>query len=193
MFFYRSRLQGAGMARLPAILLVLLSLPLTFGQQIVTASIQKDPGYLLQKDCVKSCIFNGWGVKDLMPGIGCSSPFANECLCRADQESPASKYLTTCVNSSCGTSATADLVRAVSVYDGYCSGAGYPHANGQAQTTPPNSNPQAPTATKVTLVTETAKTSNAASQSSTISGEFRVFVLKLVALAGTVTCFLSLR
>ncbi|KAF1994528.1 hypothetical protein P154DRAFT_585485 [Amniculicola lignicola CBS 123094] len=155
------------MARLLSVLLVLFHLSFSFGQDLVSASIAQDTSYLNQKECVKNCI---WGSNDLMPGIGCSSPWINECLCRADQAPPASRFLTSCVRSGCGSSASDDISRAVSVYDGYCVGAGFTDAHGApAETTPPNTDPQAPTVTQVTLVTETAKTGSASSQSSATS------------------------
>ncbi|OAL54570.1 hypothetical protein IQ07DRAFT_596072 [Pyrenochaeta sp. DS3sAY3a] len=158
------------MACLSFVLLVLLRISFSFTQDLITVSVGGDNSYLLQKGCVKNCIWYAGSWDDLLPGIGCSKPWVNECLCRADQAPSASKFLTTCVRSACGSTASNDISRAVSVYDGYCVGAGYTHVQGQAapaETTPANSNPQAPTVTQVTLVTETARTSNAGSQSST--------------------------
>ncbi|KAF2679963.1 hypothetical protein K458DRAFT_421804 [Lentithecium fluviatile CBS 122367] len=186
------------MVHLSSVFLPLLHVSITLCEQIVSASIESYSGYLQQKQCVKDCIWKGsWydDTKPLMPGIGCSNPLINDCLCRSDQAPPASKFLTTCVHSSCGTTATVDLSRAVSVYDAYCIEAGYTNDGHVqvAQTTPANSNPQAPTVTQATVVTETAKSSNAGSHSLTTSGEFRAFIARLVVMTGAVMYFMYLR
>lgn len=164
--------------------LILLHARLIFSQESIALSLGGDPQFLQQKQCVKGCI-NDSSPKGLIGGIGCSFPYNNDCMCRADQASPASLVLTSCVSSQCGASATIDISRAVSVYDAYCSGAGY--TDGHAvQPTPTDSAPETsaaipgtPTKTETTFVTETASSSGGGNHSVTPSGEFWILGLAL--------------
>ena len=115
--------------------------------------LSTDP-YEAQRKCVQFCLWHPGATDDLMPYIGCTSPWLNECLCRSDLASSASYFLTSCVNKGCS-SAPQDVSRAVSVYDEYCT-RNAPAANVATPTT----NGAAPTATQL-VVTTIVSSSNA--------------------------------
>jgi hypothetical protein len=112
-------------------------------------SIESDPAYLLQRNCVRSCIV--W----LPYRLDCPEKYTNECFCRADLKSKASSTITGCVNTGCSPSATADLSNAISVYDGYCA---IPTVVTTPASVPAGStqNSQVTTVTSLTLATATS-------------------------------------
>lgn len=86
-----------------------------------TVSIASVQPYLDQRYCVRDCLWSGFD-NNLESFLGCPDPYANNCYCRDDLASSASSYITTCVNGGCSSN-TPDVVRAMSVYNGYCSSA----------------------------------------------------------------------
>ncbi|ORX90945.1 hypothetical protein BCR34DRAFT_620657 [Clohesyomyces aquaticus] len=157
------------MASLMSLLLLLLFLTApSLAQSSKDVSITSNLGYKEQKGCVKTCLYYGVLLvtsRDVLGAINCEYPWLNDCLCRADQAPPATSFLSRCVSSNCDASGTEDFTRAVSVYDAYCRSAGYIH-DGAAKstaaiTTAAIVDPNAPTVTKVSVVTETGKTSGA--------------------------------
>ncbi|KAI1171533.1 hypothetical protein F4777DRAFT_565114 [Nemania sp. FL0916] len=90
-------------------------------------SITRLPAYASQRPCAKLCwsggIFTAAGV--LANAIGCDSgPPENECVCRLDLQDDADGYLSSCVSNECDAN-TLDINSAVSIYDTYCTAAGY--------------------------------------------------------------------
>ncbi|KAH7344352.1 hypothetical protein BKA66DRAFT_382006, partial [Pyrenochaeta sp. MPI-SDFR-AT-0127] len=84
-------------------------------------SLDKDGEFKKQRDCIRGCLLEGWDMYDLDGFLGCRDSWYNECFCRADRASEADRFLSTCIKSGCGASATVDLSIAQSVYHQYCS------------------------------------------------------------------------
>jgi len=93
-------------------------------QAAVPVSVKSYSAYLEQPECVKNCLWQGGAADDLVWYVGCSEPFVNECYCRPEQAGTASRFLSECATASCGQAGPA-LTSAISVYRGYCSGAGF--------------------------------------------------------------------
>jgi hypothetical protein len=94
---------------------------------VTTVSFLSYPAYLEQVECVKLCLWHVSAVDDLIVQIGCSSPWVNECFCKAELASSASSFLSGCVASRCTAPSTAPAVTsALSAYNEYCSTNGLP-------------------------------------------------------------------
>lgn len=90
----------------------------------------------------------------LAEDMGCgTSPIENDCFCRADLQQNAENIIRSCVNNDC--QETQDVNSAVSLYDAYCTGAGFTaDAATTAATGMPNSNtPATVTITRIETVT----------------------------------------
>jgi len=97
-----------------------------------TLSICAQTEILKLRNCAQWCIANGNAVDQsyycdrLALFLDCGSPvksIRNDCFCRQDLLPTARSYLTSCVNSACGTNSV-DVLQAVSVYYDYCAGVG---------------------------------------------------------------------
>ncbi|GAW15882.1 hypothetical protein ANO14919_053040 [Xylariales sp. No.14919] len=92
-----------------------------------SVSITRVPEYSSQRPCAQGCfgggIFTVAGA--LANGIGCDyhNP-QNECVCRLDLQDTADGYLQNCVSRECSAN-TLDTNSAVSIYDAYCTAAGF--------------------------------------------------------------------
>ena len=95
-------------------------------------SIRSEDGFKAMRECARDCLaFNGSG--DLLGKFGCGYPQQNDCLCRTDLASAASKHLSTCCVGRCTVGpAEGDISTAVSIYQSYCMGNGYDVVAGAA-------------------------------------------------------------
>lgn len=91
------------------------------------ATITNAPVYSSQRPCAQDCFVYGYytGPDKLASAIGCEyhNP-QNECFCRLDLQPNAEAYLRSCVDDGCNLN-TLDTNSALSIYDAYCTGAGY--------------------------------------------------------------------
>lgn len=100
-------------------------------------SITGQSQYNELRGCAKNCLW-GFPVKgDLPTRLGCTSPYLDQCFCRADAPARASSILSDCVTSACTDikTPTVDVSSAIAVYDGYCATAVGGPASNIAQTT----------------------------------------------------------
>jgi len=107
----------------PLLLLLLFTNP----AEAVTASLTESPAYESQRPCAKDCFYLGaWSGPDyLAENIGCdASDIQNECLCRPDLQPKGDSWLRSCVGDRCDKN-TLDISVAVSIYDAYCTKAGF--------------------------------------------------------------------
>ncbi|KAI0490840.1 hypothetical protein F4859DRAFT_459444 [Xylaria cf. heliscus] len=107
------------------------------------ASITQAPVFTSQRPCVRGCFTYGLyeGPDRLAEGIGCDYRFPqNECFCRPDLQADADAFLLSCVNHDCSQN-TLDTNSATSIYDEYCTSAGFLR-NAPAT---PTSDPSSPT------------------------------------------------
>jgi len=91
-----------------------------------TVSIQYVSAYYSQRQCAWSCqaIYADYPPVHVAQDLSCESyPIQNSCFCRADLQSEAENYIRTCVEKRCGN--TLDANDAVSIYDAYCTSAGF--------------------------------------------------------------------
>ncbi|KAI8635511.1 hypothetical protein F5Y19DRAFT_408078 [Xylariaceae sp. FL1651] len=90
------------------------------------ASITQSPVYASQRPCAQYCFAGfGNGPDILAEGLGCDTKNPqNECICRPDRQSAGDAYLSDCVGNNCSEN-TIDINSAVSIYDAYCTGAGF--------------------------------------------------------------------
>ncbi|KAI1304454.1 hypothetical protein F5Y03DRAFT_170219 [Xylaria venustula] len=107
---------------------LLIVIPLLF--RLVAAesvTIARAPAYSSQRPCAQECF--GGGIYTvagaLAYNIGCDyhNP-QNECVCRPDLQNNADAYIQSCVDSECSAN-TLDVNSAVSIYDAYCTSAGF--------------------------------------------------------------------
>ncbi|KAI1745839.1 hypothetical protein F4680DRAFT_399331 [Xylaria scruposa] len=107
------------------------------------ASITQAAVFASQRPCAQGCFtYNLYeGPDRLAEGIGCDykNP-QDECFCRPDLQGDADAFLQSCVNRECSQN-TLDTNSATSIYDAYCTGAGF------LRDTPstPTSDPSSPT------------------------------------------------
>ncbi|KAI3322052.1 hypothetical protein HD806DRAFT_500865 [Xylariaceae sp. AK1471] len=89
-------------------------------------SLEQAPAFNSQRPCAQNCFGDGdSGPWILADGIGCPiSNIPNECFCRLDRQPTADAFLQSCVNNKCAQN-TIDISSAVSIYDAYCTGAGF--------------------------------------------------------------------
>ncbi|KAI0802327.1 hypothetical protein GGR55DRAFT_455172 [Xylaria sp. FL0064] len=92
-----------------------------------SVSLAQATAFASQRPCAQSCFGGGifGDVGELADGIGCAyqNP-QNECVCRLDLQSNADEYIASCVSRYCSAN-TLDITSAVSIYDAYCTSAGY--------------------------------------------------------------------
>lgn len=103
-----------------------------------TVSITAIPEWAVQASCVQNCLYQGtvgFGY-NLATNLGCvvsTSTVFNGCYCTNVVSSKASVFLKQCVSIFCA--GTAQVDGAISVYDNYCTAAGYPRSVAAASTT----------------------------------------------------------
>jgi hypothetical protein len=165
---------------LPTILLILVF----YFPSLINAtpnSVCAAPGFPLLRPCAGSCLGCDNAAHQLQDGLGCGVDPPNECWCRTDLFTLATSYLSSCVSSSCTVGGwQSDYSSAERFYESYCRGAGFTAvlntpANTAATTTV---DPNAPTVTQVTYVTQTSTYTSSGTSNS--GGEW-VFFTALVA------------
>jgi hypothetical protein len=123
-----------------------------------TVSLEQAPAFASQRPCAQDC----FGTLNNSPyllaeRIGCSDTnFGNDCFCRPDLQGNGDAYLQSCVNRDCSQN-TLDTNSAISIYNAYCTGAGY------LRTTPATttSGTGHPPSTVTVTVTATVRVSSA--------------------------------
>jgi hypothetical protein len=140
-----------------------------------SVSVRDSTPYLNQRECAKQCIWHVGATDDLIVALGCSSPWVNECYCRADLAPSGSSFLTRCVSSRCSEEKTGvDVGMAVSVWNGYCSDAGMPISVAAALTTASHPTSTDPTSRPTSSSTELLSISTTAViWMTTVSGQIR--------------------
>jgi hypothetical protein len=139
---------------------LLFFLSLTLAQDTAPQSIYSLDVYSAQKPCAQVCFvsnFAGCQEDNVAAAIGCQYNYCsanvgapNNCYCRADLQSVAEAYLTSCVKNRCSVGdSSIDISSAGSIYENYCSSKGFP-VNVPATTTPP-AGAQATTTVYVTV------------------------------------------
>jgi hypothetical protein len=96
-----------------------------------TVSIQYVSAYTSQRECALAC--QGINPNDanlIAEALSCATgPIENSCFCRSNLQAEAENRISTCVQSMCGD--TQDATSAVvSIYDAYCTSAGFLKAAG---------------------------------------------------------------
>lgn len=145
---------------------ILLSLPLLAVATV--PSIGNVPAYTSQRACAQSCFgdnVNGaaWVIAE---HVDCTyddpRAISNECICRIDIQPSADAWLSQCVNTQCSQN-TVDIISAVSIYNAYCTDAGFgsTSSGAQATTTQPGTN-YFPTATVTVTAVRTVFVTSAA-------------------------------
>jgi hypothetical protein len=136
-------------------------------------TVCNSPGFGNLRPCVAACIgCAGAFTDEVGVGIGCGRNAPNECWYRTDLFTLATSAISACASSHCTSIPGGwqnDYSGAESVYQNYCLGAGYtaaPAVNAANPTVDPN----APTVTQVTFVTQTSTSS--ASGSASIGSKF---------------------
>jgi hypothetical protein len=91
-----------------------------------TVTIEENPAFQSQRPCARGCFMRfGAAVYAVADAIGCEpNDPQNECVCRPDLQAGADVYIKSCVNNNCGKN-TLDVNSAVSIYDSYCTSAGF--------------------------------------------------------------------
>ena len=127
-----------------------------------TVTLTESPAYASQRSCAFYCWYSGFssegGPDQLAQQLDCTvDPIENDCLCRPDLQGPADSYLRSCISNVCSKN-TVDINSAVSIYDNYCTSAGYFRAEetAPAQTT----GTQNPTATVTVTALRTVTVSS---------------------------------
>lgn len=91
--------------------------------EAATVSITTQRILSAQRNCVSACIAGGYGMKNIIDGVGCGND--NDCLCKAGVTSAASSWLSFCITTAFTTCADGDeYASAVSIYDNYCRSTG---------------------------------------------------------------------
>ncbi|KAH8810876.1 hypothetical protein F5884DRAFT_897410 [Xylogone sp. PMI_703] len=108
---------------------LLLFLLLLHQASCATVTLTDLPAYQSQRPCAIDCFYYGFSSKGgpdgIAENIGCNvDPIMNECLCRPDLQAQADAYLSNCVRSKCDQNSL-DVNSAVTIYDDYCTSAGY--------------------------------------------------------------------
>lgn len=97
-----------------------------------TVTLTDLPAYQSQRGCAIPCFHIGYGgaggPDQLADQLDCSvSPIENDCFCRADLQDDADALIQSCVYEACSGN-TIDVSSAVSIYDSYCTAAGFTRA-----------------------------------------------------------------
>jgi hypothetical protein len=92
-----------------------------------SVTIISENGYKQLRQCAQFCVWHAGAVDDLMAeGLGCTSPWVNDCLCRLDLAPIASSFVSKCCSSRCTIgSADGDVSSAIGVYNTYCQANGF--------------------------------------------------------------------
>ena len=135
------------------LLIVLVLAPLSLAQSAAVAdtapqSITAQPLFASQKPCAQQCFFPNYlacPVDAVASAIGCKYgncpqvyktadyEAANNCYCRLDLQSVASRYLSSCVMQKCTVGdASVDMKTAIGLYDTYCWAKGFVPATATA-------------------------------------------------------------
>ncbi|KAI0433261.1 hypothetical protein F5Y09DRAFT_92005 [Xylaria sp. FL1042] len=146
-----------------------------------SVSLAQASAFASQRPCAQSCFGGGifGDVGELADGIGCAyqNP-QNECVCRLDLQSNADEYIASCVSRYCSAN-TLDITSAVSIYDSYCTSAGYVRdtpataTSADSSTSAPSSlasSPSQPQQTSFTSQTSSLASSNSVEDSSSRTG-----------------------
>jgi len=128
------------------LLIVLVLVPFSLAQSTGTAdtapqSITAQPLFSSQKPCAQQCFFPNYlacPVDAVASAIGCQYgncpqvfktagyEAANDCYCRLDLQSAASRYLSSCVMQKCTVGdSSVDMSSAIGLYDTYCWAKGF--------------------------------------------------------------------
>ena len=110
---------------------------LVYASRAAVVTLTNLPVYDSQRSCSKQCFYMGFssdgGPDRLADALDCGvDPIENDCFCRADLQDDADAYLQSCVFDYCSKN-TVDVSSAVSIYDSYCTSAGY---NREVEATP---------------------------------------------------------
>lgn len=97
-----------------------------------TVTLTNLPAYQSQRSCATQCFYSGFssggGPDRLANQLDCSvDPIENDCFCRPDLQDDADALIQSCVYDLCSRN-TIDVSSAVSIYDGYCTAAGFNRA-----------------------------------------------------------------
>lgn len=97
-----------------------------------TVTLTNLPAYQSQRSCATRCFYSGFssggGPDRLANLLDCDvDPIENDCFCRADLQDDADALLQSCVYDACSKN-TIDVTSAVSIYDSYCTAAGFNRA-----------------------------------------------------------------
>jgi hypothetical protein len=94
-----------------------------------SVSLLQVPLYASQRTCAQDCFsFLGYSPDRIGELINCGTPYENECICRADLQQQVDAFLSSCVNRGCS-GAGIDTNSATSIYDSYCTDAGFLRAS----------------------------------------------------------------
>lgn len=126
-------------------------------------SIVSNQPYKEQRICAQHCLWHFGFTNDLSSFLGCTSPWVNDCYCRADLASMVTSFLASCVDEGCSQK-TEDVKQALSVYNGYCA-SNMPAINA-ANPTATDNTPTATIRVVTTVVSSSNMISNEASQAS---------------------------
>ncbi|KAK5631501.1 hypothetical protein RRF57_007215 [Xylaria bambusicola] len=155
-----------------ALLAFILQLQLAASESV---TITRLPVFSSQRPCAQQCFDGGIGgvftaAGALAYGIHCEyrNP-QNECVCRPDLQDQAEAYLQNCVDNECNANSL-DTNSAISIYDEYCTSAGYIRNVAATTTSGTNDSPLTVTATVTVTATsqpqQTFPTSKTSSSSS---------------------------
>ncbi|KAH6696615.1 hypothetical protein BKA61DRAFT_682829 [Leptodontidium sp. MPI-SDFR-AT-0119] len=135
-----------------------------------SVSLQYVSAYASQRTCASTCqAINAKGPPDILAeNLHCATdPIDNSCFCRTDMQPSAENYLQTCVQRFC--SNTLDASSAVSIYDAYCTSAGFVKAAITTAATTTGT-AQGPSATSTSTNTGSNTDSSGSSSSGTTYG-----------------------
>ncbi|KAF2963471.1 hypothetical protein GQX73_g10104 [Xylaria multiplex] len=124
-----------------------------------SVTLTQAAAFASQRPCAQGCfgsnLFPNAGL--LADGIGCAyrNP-QNECVCRLDLQPSADDYISNCVDNACSANPL-DISSAVSIYDAYCTSAGFIRDTPATITSGTDDSPSTVTVT----VTATVKVSSA--------------------------------
>ncbi|KAI0457940.1 hypothetical protein F5B21DRAFT_462261 [Xylaria acuta] len=151
------------------------------------ASITQAPNFASQRPCAQGCFTYGYyeGPDKLAEGIGCEYHHPeNECFCRPDLQTSADAFLQSCVNRECSANSL-DTDSATSIYDEYCTGAGFMRNAPMTRTSDPSS-PTNPSETPVPAPTDsTSGANNGGGGSSLGTGEIIGIVVGIAGFVAT--------
>ncbi|KIX10648.1 uncharacterized protein Z518_01732 [Rhinocladiella mackenziei CBS 650.93] len=121
-----------------------------------TVTLTESPAYASQRSCAIYCWYAGFSVDggpdQLASELDCPvDPIENDCFCRPDLQASADSYLKSCVSGVCDGN-TVDVNSAVSIYDSYCTSAGYLRAEETAPAQTSSGTQQPPATVTVTAL-----------------------------------------